>query len=305
MACETYLQAENLIAPIFIVEGENIEKEIASLPGYYKRSLDLSIIEIEALWKLGIRCILLFAKCDDNKKDNLGTEAVNKNGLMQRSIRAIKKALPEICIMSDVALDPYSIYGHDGLVENNKIVNDKTVNVLCKMAVSHAEAGADFVAPSDMMDGRIGAIRQELEANGFHETGIMSYSAKYASCFYGPFRDALDSSPAFGDKKTYQMNSANRLEAIREALLDVDEGADIIMIKPALSYLDIIREIKNQVKIPVSAYHVSGEYAMIKAAAQKGWIDEKQAIWETTISIKRAGANLLATYFAKDIAMML
>ncbi len=305
MVCETQLQPENLIAPIFIVEGENIETEINSLPGYYKRSLDLSIVEIENLWKLGIRCILLFVKCSDSKKDNLGTEALNKNGLMQKSIRAIKKSLPEICIMTDVALDPYSSYGHDGIVENGKILNDKTVNILCKMAVSHAEAGADFVAPSDMMDGRIGAIRQKLEINGFHETGIMSYSAKYASCFYGPFRDALDSAPGFGDKKTYQMNPANRLEAIREALLDIDEGADIVMIKPALSYLDIIREIKNQVNIPISAYHVSGEYAMIKAAAQKGWIDEKQAILETTLSIKRAGANLIATYFAKDIALML
>jgi porphobilinogen synthase len=305
MVSETHIRPENLIAPIFIVEDEGIEEEIISLPGYYRRSLDLSIKEIETLWKLGIRCILLFVKCNNTLKDNSGTEALNTNGLMQKSIREIKKTLPEICIMTDVALDPYSSFGHDGIVESNKIVNDKTVKILSEMAVSHAEAGADFIAPSDMMDGRVAAIRKALEDYGHFETGIMSYSAKYASCFYSPFRDALDSVPGFGDKKTYQMNTTNRIEAIREVMLDVEEGADIVMIKPALSYLDIIREVKNEVKIPVSAYHVSGEYAMIKAAAQKGWINEDLAIMETTLSIKRAGADLIATYFAKEIIHLL
>jgi porphobilinogen synthase len=302
MVTETHLLPQQLIAPLFIVEGEGIEEEITSLPEYYRRSLDNTLLEVESLQKLGINSVLLFIKCADDRKDNKGTEALNNDGLMQRSIRAIKKQFPLICIMTDVALDPFSSYGHDGIVLENQIVNDPTVEVLAKMAVSHAQCGADFVAPSDMMDGRIGAIRQALETAGFHNTGIMAYSAKYASCFYGPFRDALDSAPGFGDKKTYQMNPANRLEAIREVQLDVKEGADIVMVKPALSYLDIIREVKNSVNIPVSAYHVSGEYAMIKAAAQKGWLNEQQAMFETTLSIKRAGADLIATYFAKELA---
>jgi porphobilinogen synthase len=305
MVAETHLMTEQLIAPLFIVEGENFEEEIPSLPGYFRRSLDKTLLEVEALNQLGIQCVLLFVRCKNELKDNAGTEAINPNGLMQRSIRAIKQTVPSMCVMTDVALDPYSSYGHDGIVENQYVVNDPTVSILAQMAVSHATAGADFLAPSDMMDGRIGAIRQALEKNGFHQTGIMSYAAKYASCFYGPFRDALDSAPGFGDKKTYQMNPANRLEAIREVKLDVAEGADIIMVKPALSYLDIIREVKNEVTIPVSAYHVSGEYAMIKAAAQKGWINEQHAILETTLSIRRAGADLIATYFAKDIAKLL
>jgi porphobilinogen synthase len=305
MVAETHLAPHQLIAPLFIIEGENIEEEISSLPGYFRRSLDKTLIELEDLQKLGILSVLIFIKCNDDLKDNSGTEALNPEGLMQRSIRTIKKAFPSICVMTDVALDPYSSYGHDGIVQNHYVVNDPTVSVLAKMAVSHAAAGADFVAPSDMMDGRISAIRLALESNGFHQTGIMSYSAKYASCFYGPFRDALDSAPGFGDKKSYQMNPANRLEAIREVKLDVAEGADIVMVKPALSYLDIIREVKNEVTIPVSAYHVSGEYAMIKAAAQKGWINEQQARLETTLSIKRAGADLIATYFAKDLAKWL
>lgn len=305
MVAETHLSAEQLIAPLFIVEGEGIEEQIPSLPGYYRRSLDLTLKEAELLFSIGIRSVLLFVKSKDEYKDNLGTEALNDNGLMQRSIRAIKGAVPQLCVMTDVALDPYSSFGHDGIVKGEEIVNDETVAVLAKMAVSHAKAGADFVAPSDMMDGRIAAIRKALEEDQLHNIGIMAYSAKYASCFYGPFRDALDSAPGFGDKKTYQMNPANRLEAIREAKLDVAEGADIIMVKPALSYLDIIREVKNDVLVPVSAYHVSGEYAMIKAAAQKGWLNEDAAILETTLSIKRAGANLIATYFAKDIIRLL
>ncbi len=305
MVAETHLAPDDFIAPLFIVEGEGLEEEISLISGYYRRSLDKTIKEVEVLWKLGIKSVLLFIKCKDELKDNAGTEALNPQGLMQRSIRAIRQAVPEICIMTDVALDPFSSYGHDGIVKDNEIVNDPTVDVLAKMAVSHAQAGSDFVAPSDMMDGRIGTIREALENAGFTKTGIMSYSAKYASCFYGPFRDALDSTPGFGDKKSYQMNPANRIEAIKEVLLDINEGADIVMIKPALSYLDIIREVKNQVYVPLSAYHVSGEYAMIKAAAKNGCLNEQQAILETTLSIKRAGADLIATYFAKDLVKFL
>lgn len=224
---------------------------------------------------------------------------------MQRSIQSIKEAVPGMLVMTDVALDPYSSYGHDGIVKDGEIVNDETVEALVKMSISHAAAGADFVAPSDMMDGRIGAIRLALEEAGYTRTGIMSYSAKYASCFYGPFRDALDSAPGFGDKKTYQMDFANRTEAIRETLMDVEEGADIVMVKPALAYLDIIREIKNTVEVPVSAYQVSGEYAMIKAAAQQGWLNEEKAIIESLTAIKRAGADMIATYFAKEAVRLL
>lgn len=275
------------------------------MPGYYRRSLDLTVKEVKELWAMGIKCVLLFIKCKDGLKDNTGKEAWNKNGLMQRSIKAIKDAVPEMVVMTDVALDPYSSYGHDGIVKNNEIVNDETVEALVKMSISHAQAGADFVAPSDMMDGRIGAIRNGLEEENFTNTGIMSYSAKYASCFYGPFRDALDSAPGFGDKKTYQMDPANRTEALKETLMDVEEGADIAMVKPAMAYLDIIREIKNTVEIPVSAYQVSGEYAMIKAAATMGWLNEDKAIVECLTSIKRAGADLIATYFAKDAVKLI
>jgi porphobilinogen synthase len=249
--------------------------------------------------------VLLFIKAPDELKDNTGKEAWNDDGLMQRSIKAIKNAVPEMLIMTDVALDPYSSYGHDGIVKDGEIVNDETVEALVKMSLSHAKAGADFVAPSDMMDGRIGAIRGAFEQNNFTKTGIMAYSAKYASCFYGPFRDALDSAPGFGDKKTYQMDFANRVEAVKEAQSDEDEGADIIMVKPAMAYLDIIREVKNSVALPVSAYHVSGEYAMIKAAAKMGWINEDKAIIESLTSIKRAGADLIATYFAKDAVKLI
>jgi porphobilinogen synthase len=299
MVRETILTPNDFIVPLFIVEGENIVSEISSMPGYFRRSLDLTLKEVRELWSMGLKSVLLFIKCEDNLKDNKGTEALNPNGLMQRSIRAIKEAVPEMCIMTDVALDPFSSFGHDGIVENNEIVNDATVEVLAAMSVSHAMAGAD------MMDGRIAAIRLALEENNFSKTGIMSYSAKYASCFYGPFRNALDSAPGFGDKKTYQMDYSNRIEAIRETLMDIEEGADIVMIKPALSYLDIIREIKNAVEVPVSAYNISGEYAMIKAAAKMGWIEEDKAILETLGSIKRAGADLIATYFAKDAVRLL
>lgn len=305
MVAETILSPSDFIAPLFIDEGANYRSEIASMPGYYRLSIDLTVAEVKSLWAMGIKSVLLFVKAADETKDNTGAEAWNPDGLMQRSIRAIKTAVPEMVVMTDVALDPYSIYGHDGIVENGEIVNDATVDALVKMSISHAKAGADFVAPSDMMDGRIGAIRNALEENGFTKTGIMAYSAKYASCFYGPFRDALDSAPGFGDKKTYQMDYANRREAIREAEMDVAEGADIIMVKPAMAYLDIIREIRNTITLPISAYHVSGEYAMIKAAAQKGWINEDKAILESLTSIKRAGADFIATYFAKDAVRLL
>jgi porphobilinogen synthase len=302
---ETNLTPADFIVPLFIDEGEGKHTEISSMPGYYRNSLDVTIEEVQNLWNLGLRSVLLFIKCRDELKDNTGKEAWNQKGLMQKSIAAIKAAVPGMYVMSDVALDPYSSFGHDGIVKDGEIVNDETVEALVKMSVSHAEAGVDMVAPSDMMDGRVAAIRKGLEENGFTRTGIMSYSAKYASCFYGPFREALDSAPGFGDKKTYQMDYGNRLEAVRESKMDVEEGADIVMVKPALSYLDIIWEVKNTVDVPVSAYNISGEYAMIKAAARMGWIEEDKAILETLTSIKRAGADLIATYFAKDAVRLL
>lgn len=305
MVAETILTPSDFIAPLFVTEGENVKEEISSMPGYFRYSLDLTIKEAKELWSLGIKSVLLFVKAPDHVKDNKGTEAVNPDGLMQRAIRDIKNAIPEMVVMTDVALDPYSSYGHDGIVEGTEIVNDATVEVLARMSLSHAQAGADFVAPSDMMDGRILAIRNILEENGFDKTGIMSYSAKYASCFYGPFRDALDSAPGFGDKKTYQMDYANSREAIKETLMDIEEGADIVMVKPAMAYLDIMRLIKDRTTVPVSAYHVSGEYAMIKAAAKMGWLNEDKAILESMTSIKRAGADLIATYFAKDAVRLL
>ncbi|RQO30305.1 porphobilinogen synthase [Taibaiella sp. KBW10] len=307
MLAETILTPSDFILPIFIDEGSDVVYEIPSMPGYFRRSLDKTLEEVKDVWAMGIKSVLLFIKCDDRAKDNTGKESWNPDGLMQRAIKAIKDAVPEMVVMTDVALDPYSIYGHDGIVDPEKgtILNDATVYALTRMSLSHAAAGADFIAPSDMMDGRIGAFRNALEADGFTNVGIMSYTAKYASCFYGPFRDALDSAPGFGDKKTYQMNYANRTEALNELYHDEAEGADIVMVKPAMAYLDIIREIKNNTTLPVSAYHVSGEYAMIKAAAEKGWIDEPKAIIESLTSIKRAGADLIATYFAKDAVRLL
>jgi porphobilinogen synthase len=299
LVAETVLSPSDFIAPLFIDEGKEVAYEIPSMPDYYRYSIDLTIKEVKELWSLGIKSVLLFVKANDDVKDNTGKEAWNPDGLMQRSIKAIKDAVPEMIVMTDVALDPYSIYGHDGIVKDGEIVNDETVEALVKMSLSHAQAGADLVAPSDMMDGRIAAIRKVLEQNNFTKVGIMSYSAKYASCFYGPFRVALDSAPGFGDKKTYQMDYANRREAIRETMMDIEEGADIVMVKPAMAYLDIIREIKNAVDVPVSAYHVSGEYAMIKAAAKMGWLNEEKAIIESLTSIKRSGADIIATYFAK------
>jgi porphobilinogen synthase len=305
MVAETQLSVSDFLVPLFVVEGNGVKEPIDSMPGYYRLSIDNLLQEVRELWQMGLKAVLLFVKCANHLKDNRGTEALNPNGLMQRSIKAVKNAIPEMLVMTDVALDPFSSYGHDGIVEAGQIVNDPTVEVLAQMSISHAQAGADFVAPSDMMDGRIGAIRQALEQSGFTQTGIMAYSAKYASNFYGPFRDALDSAPGFGDKKTYQMDYANVAEALREVEQDVAEGADIVMVKPALGYLDVIRAVKEKTNVPVSAYNVSGEYAMVKAAAKMGWLDEDKAILEVLTSIKRAGADIIATYFARDAARLL
>ena len=307
---ETSISPDDFLVPLFVVEGKGIKEEIASMPNYYRLSLDHLEKEVKELWNMGLCAVLLFVKVPDNLKDNKGSEALNPNGLMQLAIKKVKSACPEMLVMTDVALDPYSSYGHDGIVGNGKILNDETVEVLAEMSVSHAEAGADFVAPSDMMDGRILTIREALEDEGFTNTGIMSYSAKYASAFYGPFRDALDSAPVNiknvpKDKKTYQMDFANRFEAIRETQMDIDEGADIVMVKPGIAYLDIVREIRNEVDVPVAVYQVSGEYAMIKAAAEKGWLDHDAVMMEQLLAIKRAGANIIASYFAKDVVRLL
>jgi len=305
MVAENHLAVNDFIAPLFVMEGKNEKVEIPSMPDYYRYTLDLLMDEIQEIQNLGIPAVLLFAKVPDEKKDNEGSEALDPNGLMQKSIRTIKEHFPDLVVMTDVAMDPYSSFGHDGVVENGKIVNDKSVDILARMAVSHAEAGADFVAPSDMMDGRILLMREALEEAGFPNMGIMAYSAKYASSYYGPFRDALDSAPGFGDKKTYQMDPANVTEAVKEAITDEQEGADIIMVKPGIPYLDVVRAVKEVVNLPVSVYNVSGEYAMIKAAAEKGWINEEGAMMEALIGFKRAGADLIATYFAKDAAKIL
>ena len=275
------------------------------MPDYYRMSLDLLSKEVKELWALGLKAVLLFVKVPEALKDNKGTEALNPNGLMQRAIGCVKEAAPEMVVLTDVALDPYSSFGHDGIVENNTIVNDPTVEVLAQMALSHAQAGADIVAPSDMMDGRIGAIRHSLETNHFPDTGILSYSAKYASSFYGPFRSALDSAPGFGDKKTYQMDFHNREEALTETLRDLEEGADIVMVKPGLAYLDIVRDLRNNIEVPIAVYQVSGEYAQLKAAAKLGLVDENSLMYEQLIAFKRAGANLIASYFAKKVAEQL
>lgn len=302
---ETIITPDDFLVPLFVVEGKGVKEEISSMPGYYRYSLDLLTSEVKELWSLGLKGVLLFVKVPEELKDNTGKEALNPEGLMQRAIKTVKGAVPEMIVMTDVALDPYSSYGHDGIVSEGKILNDDTNAVLAEMALSHAKAGADFVAPSDMMDGRIFEIRTLLEDEGFHDTGIMSYSAKYASAFYGPFRDALDSAPGFGDKKTYQMDPANREEAIRETLMDIDEGADIVMVKPGLCYLDIVRDIRDSVNVPVAVYQVSGEYAMLKAAAQKGWLDHDSVMLEQITAIKRAGAHIVASYFAKDIVKLI
>jgi len=305
LVSECQLSVNDLLLPLFITSGKQVKEPISAMPGCYRLSLDLLEEEIKALWDMGIKAVLLFVKVEDELKDNKGTEALNPEGLMQRAIRSIKKVVPEIVVMTDVALDPYSSYGHDGIVEEGVILNDVTVEVLCKMALSHAQSGADFVAPSDMMDGRILKIRTALEGAGWTDTGIMSYSAKYASSFYGPFREALDSAPGFGDKRTYQMDPANRLEAHTETMRDIEEGADIVMVKPGLAYLDIIRDLRDQVDVPIAAYQVSGEYAMLKAAAERGWLEHDAVMMEQLLAFKRAGANMIATYHAKEAAQLL
>ncbi len=305
MITENRLHPSNFIAPIFLMEGKNRREPIPSMPDQYRHTLDHAVRQAESMYNLGIQAVLLFVMVPEDRKDNKGTEALNENGLMQAAVSKIKAAVPELMIMTDVALDPYSSYGHDGIVRDGDILNDETVEVLARMAVSHARAGTDYVAPSDMMDGRIGMIRNALEGAGFHHTGILAYSAKYASGFYGPFRDALDSAPGFGDKKTYQMDPANVREAVREAQADEAEGADLVMIKPGLPYLDVVRAVRESVRVPVAVYNVSGEYAMIKAAAEKGWVDEETAMLESLIAFKRAGADLIATYWAEKAARLL
>jgi porphobilinogen synthase len=307
---ETILHPHDFIVPLFVVEGKNIKEEIPSMPNYFRMSLDNIEKEVLDLWKLNLKSVLLFVKVPDNLKDNKGTEALNPNGLMQRAIKTVKNRCPDMLVMTDVALDPFSAYGHDGIIENGLIANDITAEVLAKMSVSHAQAGADFVAPSDMMDGRIGIIRSALEQNNFTNTGILAYSAKYASAHYGPFRDALDSAPVDlidvpMDKKSYQMDYHNRLEAIKEVQMDINEGADIVMVKPGIAYLDIVREVKNISTVPVAVYQVSGEYAMIKAAAANGWLDHDAIMIEQTTAFKRAGADMIASYFAKDIVKII
>jgi len=307
---ETIITPNDFLVPLFVVEGKGIKEEIASMPNYYRLSLDNLSKEVKELWSLGLKAVLLFVKVDDKLKDNKGTEALNPNGLMQRAIKTVKDACPDMLVMTDVALDPFSVYGHDGIIYSGEILNDETNSILAEMSLSHAKAGADFVAPSDMMDGRIFEIRSLLEDEGFHNTGIMSYSAKYASAYYGPFRDALDSAPVDlenipKDKKTYQMDPANRQEAIRETLMDIDEGADIVMVKPGLCYLDIVREIADAVTVPVAVYQVSGEYAMLKAASEKGWLNHDAVMMEQVTAIKRAGASIIASYFAKDVVKLI
>ena len=300
---ETELSPRQLIYPMFVTEGKAVRECIETMPGQFRLSIDELLRECEELYALGIGAVNLFGYSIE--KDELGSMSYDSGGLIQRAVRAIKKTIPELCVQTDVALDPYTTHGHDGLVINGEIVNDESVEVLCRMALSHAEAGADWIAPSDMMDGRVGAIRNALDGQGFDGVGILAYSAKYASCFYGPFRGALKSAPKSGDKKSYQMDPANTREALREISLDLDEGADVVMIKPALCYLDVISRVRDTFDVPIAAYNVSGEYAMVIAAAEKGWLDKDRAMMEMLLSIRRAGADMILTYFAKDAAACL
>ena len=307
---ETTLTTNDFVMPVFVMEGVNKKEAISSMPGIYRRTLDLTVKECRELFSLGVKAVNLYMKVSEDLKDNTGKESWNSNGLMQNTIKAIKDAVPEMVVMPDVALDPYSIYGHDGIITYGKVDNDATNDSLVKMSISLAEAGADIVAPSDMMDGRVAAIRKGLEENGFTDVGILSYAAKYASSFYGPFRNALDSAPKNDvenpkDKKTYQMDFHNSREAIDEVLKDVAEGADIIMIKPGMPYLDIVAKVRDVIDLPIAVFNVSGEYAMLKAAAQNGWLDNDQAIIESLTCIKRAGADMIFTYAAKEAAILL
>jgi porphobilinogen synthase len=305
MIAETTLSPDQLIYPMFLTEGQDQKIPIKSMPGQSRFSTDLLLKEMAECIQLGVNSFALFPAISDTLKNSRADESWNANGLLPNAVKKIKDRFPDTCIITDVALDPYSSDGHDGIVENGQIINDETVEVLAKMALMQARAGADIVAPSDMMDGRVGEIRRALDSEGFENTGILAYSAKYASSFYGPFRDALDSAPKFGDKKTYQMDPRNAREALIEANLDVNEGADMIMVKPALAYLDVIQLLKQNFSHPIAAYNVSGEYAMIKAAAEKGWLDGDRAMMECLMSIRRAGADIILTYFAKDAARIL
>jgi porphobilinogen synthase len=299
---ETRLDSSDFILPLFVMEGKKKRVPIAAMPGQSRLSIDQLLEVCREAFDLGIQAVALFPVLGDEKKDKFARESVNTGGLFLRAISEIKAKIPELAVITDVAMDPYSIDGHDGLVVEGEIVNDPTLAILADMAIAQARAGADLVAPSDMMDGRIGFIRRALDRAGFEQVGILSYAAKYASSFYGPFREALDSAPRSGDKKTYQMDPANRREALREVLLDIQQGADMVMVKPALAYLDVISDVKERVAVPVAAYQVSGEYSMIKAAAQNGWIDGDRAMEETLIAIKRAGADMILTYFALEMA---
>lgn len=302
---ETVLTPADLILPLFVVEGKDRQLPVESMPGVSRLSPDLLSQQARAAFQLGIPAVALFPALDESLKDRMATESVNREGLLQRTIRQLKQELPELCVITDVAMDPYSSDGHDGVFEKGKILNDPTLEILARMAVSQAEAGADLVAPSDMMDGRVGVIRQALDESGFQEVGILAYSAKYASSYYGPFRDALDSSPKCGDKKTYQMDPANSREALREVFLDIEEGADMVMVKPALAYLDVIAMLRPLIEVPLAAYSVSGEYAMIQAAARMGWLEEEPVMCESLTAIKRAGADMILTYFALPMARLL
>jgi porphobilinogen synthase len=304
MVEETRVTTDDLIFPLFLLDGKNQKIEVGSMPGIFRFSTDLMLKEIEECMKLGIRAFDIFPAVEDQYKDKTATKSYDPNFFYLRALREIKKQFPEACIMTDVAMDPYSSDGHDGLVKDGKILNDETLEILGKMALAQADTGIDILGPSDMMDGRVGYLRDVLDKNGFTQVSVMSYTAKYASGFYNPFRDALDSAPKFGDKKTYQMNPANRTEALIEAKLDTEEGADFLMVKPALSYLDIIRLLKDNSSLPIAAYNVSGEYSMIKAAALKGWLDGERVMKETLLSMKRAGADIILTYFAKEFASL-
>ncbi len=301
---ETKVTTDDLILPLFLLEGTNKKTEVGSMPGIFRLSADLMLLEIEACLKLGIKAFDIFPAVEDQHKDKTATKSYDKNFFYLKALREVKKQFPEACIMTDVAMDPYSSDGHDGLVKDGKILNDETLEILGKMALAQAETGIDIIGPSDMMDGRVGYLRKVLDENGFTEVSIMSYTAKYASAFYNPFRDALDSAPKFGDKKTYQMNPANRKEALIESQLDTEEGADFLMVKPALAYLDVIRLLKDNSALPIAAYNVSGEYSMVKSAHLKGWLDGERVMMEILLSIKRAGADVILTYFAKEFASL-
>jgi porphobilinogen synthase len=303
MVRETYIKVDDLIFPIFVKHGKGEREPIPSMVGQYQLSVDELVKEAEEVRSLGIPGIILFGL--PRVKDKVGSEAYAKDGIVQKAVAAVKERVPELVILTDVCLCQYTDHGHCGIIQDGRIDNDATLDILSRVAISHAEAGADFVSPSDMMDGRVSAIREILEKDGFKDTGILAYAVKYASSFYGPFREAADSKPQFGDRKSYQMDPANAREAIKEALLDIEEGADIIMVKPALPYLDIIHQVRSRIHLPVAAYNVSGEYAMVKAADQRGWIDGEEVMMEMLLSIRRAGADLILTYFAKDVAKIL